>query len=66
MAAGAVYMDIDEAGNNRHSCGDVINGARRDFYFIAMADSGDAAVFSENDTIGELLLRSENAARVNE
>src|SRR5450755_1534867 len=65
MAARAVDVDVNKAGNDSHAGGDVVLGALRDFDLVAMADCGDAAVLDNNNGVQELFLRSEDAARVN-
>src|SRR5580700_1136243 len=65
MAARAVDVDVNKAGNDGHAGSDVVGGALRDFNLVAMADCSDAAVLDDNNGVEELFLRSEDAARVN-
>ena len=65
MAASAVDMHVNKAGNDGHAGSDVVHGAFWDFHFVAMTDCGDAAAFNENNGVEKLLLRSEDAARIN-
>ncbi len=55
MAAGAVDMDVNKAGNDGHAGGDVVSGALRDFHLVAMADCGDAAAFDDDNGVERAL-----------
>ena len=64
VAAGAVDVHVDESRNYRHARGDVVGGAGRNAHFVAVAESGDAAVFDDDHAVADFVVGRKDAASV--